>query len=215
MLKIKDTYRYWLIILVAFSIPLSQYLNVRILLVSVVLTLFLGLNRFTLSNLFRDSWDILIYVSVLIFGLLYTTDLAQGLRVLETNFSFLAIPIIVTSLQLNSKQLNNLWLAFILGLLTASAICISFALFSFFQDHELGHFLTTTLPVRLVSIPTHFAYYLSFCNLFITVFSVLKPIGDIQASDNSGYLFYVLYVNANCRLNSLYRNIIYLILFHS
>ncbi len=173
MLKIRDTYRYWLLIFFVFSIPLSQYFSVRILLFSVVLTLFLGLNRFTLSNLFRNSWDILVYVSVLIFGLLYTTDLTQGLRVLETNFSFLAIPIIIRGLQLNSKQLNNLWLAFILGLLTASAICLSFALFSFFQDKEFTHFFYYNLTNPIGFQPTYFAYYLSFA-ICLLLYSLLS-----------------------------------------
>ncbi len=173
MLKIRDTYRYWIIYFFVFTIPLSQYFSVRILLILFVLTLSLGLNRFTLSNLFKNSWDILIYMSVLILGLLYTSDLTQGLRVLETNFSFLAIPITVSSLQLNSKQLNNLWLAFILGLLTASAICLSFALFSFFHDHELGHFLYYDLTTPIGFQPTYFAYYLSFaiCLLLYSLFS--------------------------------------------
>lgn len=198
MLKIRDTYRYWIIYFFVFTIPLSQYFSVRILLILFVLTLSLGLNRFTLSNLFKNSWDILIYMSVLILGLLYTSDLTQGLRVLETNFSFLAIPIIVSSLQLNSNQLNGLWQSFVLGLVAASIICLSFAFVSFSQDNQFAHFLYYNLTDPIGFQPTYFAYFLSFaiCLLVYELYAKQIKMSRLAIIAVTLFLFLVLMLTA-------------------
>lgn len=199
MLKIRDTYRYWLIILVAFSIPISQYFSVRILLISFAVAIFFSLRRNTFTNLLTNSWDILGYLIVLILGLLYTSDLTQGFRVLETNFSFLAIPVIFSSLQLNSKQLNNLWLSFILGVATASLVCLSFASVSFFQDKEFTHFFYYNLTNPIGFQPTYFAYYLSFAISLLLYALLSNPVSVSRQVIIVGifFMFFMLMLTAS------------------
>ncbi len=184
--------------LFSFTIPLSQYFSVRILLISFVLTLSLGLNRITLSTLFRSSWDILVYLIVLILGLLYTSDLTQGLRILETNFSLLAVPVLLSGLSLNSNQLNRLWQSFILGLVVASIICLSFAFVSFSQDHQFAHFLYYNLTDPIGFQPTYFAYYLSFaiCLLLYELYAKQMKMSRLAIMVVALFLFLILMLTA-------------------
>lgn len=199
MFKIKDTYRYWIIYVIVFTIPLSQYFSVKVLLISFVLIILSGLTKIAFSNLLASSWDILFYLVVLILGLLYTSDLSQGLRVLETNFSFLALPIIVSSLQLGSKQLNNTWIGFIFGTSTASAVCLSFGLVSFFQDRKFSHFLYYNLTDPIGFQPTYFAYYLSFgiCFLLYSLYSKQLTISKNAIIAGIIFLFLTLMLTAS------------------
>ena len=199
MLRVKDTYRYLTIFIFAFSIPLSQYLSVRILLISVVLSLFFGFKKTLLSNLLFNSWEILAYSVVLILGLLYTTDLTQGLRVLETNFSVLVIPIIIACLQPTQKQLNNIWQSFILGVLTASVICFLFAINSFIQDKEYTHFFYYNLTDPIGFQPTYFAYYLSFgiCLLLYTLYAKQLAMSRSVIVVGILFLFFMLMLTAS------------------
>jgi O-antigen ligase len=157
-----DQLLYCLLLLFLFVLPFSQYLSVRILVVATLISLIIGLKKSNPNRFLSISWDILFYLFVLIIGLLYSSDLIAGAKILETNFSFLALPLLLSRIVISSKKLEWMYLSFILGLISASSVCLSFALFSFSQDHEFDHFLYYNLTDPIGFQPTYFAYYLSF-----------------------------------------------------
>lgn len=144
-----------------FLIPLSQYWSSRVLVVCVILALILSYRNWRMGRLFSESWDVLLYFAVLAIGLLYSDDLAGGLKVLETSLSLLAIPIIVNQFyEFKLDQLHQTFYAFALGLLTASLICGVYALMSFRDGGSIGVFFSYNLTSVIDSHPTYLAYYI-------------------------------------------------------
>jgi O-antigen ligase len=158
--KLEKTF-HWSLYALLFSIPVSSFISTRVLIVVLLISLFVG--KFSFQRLIYRSWDIAIYLLVLLVGLLFTHDLDLGLRVLETSFSFLAVPLIFTRIQkLDDRLFNRLYLAFSSGLAVAGIICLSNALYRYTQSHDVGVFFFYDLTDIIHSHPTYFAYYLIF-----------------------------------------------------
>lgn len=154
---------YWLLLGIVFLIPISSFISVRLL----FLTLLLALINYRFDNLLRATWDLIIYLIVLIVGLLYSVSLDVGFNVLETSFSFLAIPIIVFNIKaISEKRLNLIFYSFILGLTVASFICLISAILSFNKSGDINSFFFYELTNDLNLQPTYFAYYLIFAITF-------------------------------------------------
>jgi len=154
---------YWLLLGIVFLIPISSFISVRLL----FLTLLLALINYRFNNLLRATWDLIIYLVVLIVGLFYSASLDVGFDVLETSFSFLAIPIIVFNIKfLSEKRLNLIFYSFILGLTVTSFICLISAMLSFNKSGDSNSFFFYELTNVLNLHPTYFAYYLIFAITF-------------------------------------------------
>lgn len=144
--------------LFAFTIPISSYVSIRLLIIILFLSFFV---KGHFKNIRSHVWDILLYLLVLVAGLLYSKDIQTGLRVLETNFSFLAIPLVFGRLQaLDNKKRNAIFLAFLLGLIVSSAICLFFATYRYTQEPDIKFFFSDHFTEIINSHPTYFAYYL-------------------------------------------------------
>src|SRR5260221_14624177 len=87
----------WFVLLFVFSFPISSFVSVRIQILTLALALILRITEGGKGNFLDKPWDIGVYLLVLMLGLLYTQDLKTGMSVLETNFSFLSIPLILSS----------------------------------------------------------------------------------------------------------------------
>ena len=149
-----------LVLFNAFLIPLSSYASVRLLFFTLVFSLFV--QRFTI-RIFKYSWDIIIYLMVLLLGLLHTEDLFTGFKVMETNFSFLAVPIVLSRLQtLDNRRRNNIFLAFLLGLIVSALVCLLFAVYRYTQEPNIQFFFFDQFTEVINSHPTYFAYYIIF-----------------------------------------------------
>jgi len=98
---------------------------------------------------------------------LYTDDLATGLRVIESSFSFLALPFIFTAIKdLNERRLVQISTAFSSGLLLACCICLINALINYAGNHDIQSFFFYNLTDVIRSQPTYLAYYLIFAITF-------------------------------------------------
>ncbi len=146
-----------------FTLPLSQLLNSRILLVMVALSFFLTNRKFSISGFFRQSWDLILYFLILLIGLSYSSDLALGLRQIETNLSLIGLPIIVYNLAIFSKEkVEQTFYFFAAGVVAASLICLGNAVITYHQADNLQAFFYSALTQPIDSHPTYFAYYLIF-----------------------------------------------------
>lgn len=145
-----------------FLIPLSQFLSVRILVVTAVLSAGYIIAKGKFQALARSSWDIWLYLIILIIGLLYSEDVRAGLSTLETSFSLLAIPVVMTAISPDRSRLVKINYSFVFGLLLACIICLGGAFVNYSQSGEISFFAFENLTGILKHQPTYIAYYLIF-----------------------------------------------------
>lgn len=154
----------WLFRAFCFSIPLSSYASVRLLVVLLVLSLFLDRSSSRLTRVWRRAWDIFLYIGVMLFGLIYTTDLSTGWRSLETSFALVALPFVLTvTADFEKENLNKIFAMFTLGLLVSCGICIANATYQFSVDGNKDHFFFYELTDIVGFQPTYMAYYIILC----------------------------------------------------
>jgi len=159
----KDKFFSWAFYAFVFTIPLSQFVSTRLLAVILLLSFFIKPGNEPLPRLLRQSWDIGLYLLVLIVGCFYTNNITDGFKVLETNFSFLALPLVVYKIrQTDPSPLKNTFYAFSAGLLVAMAIVIVNAGVDYMMKGNLSSIFSYALTEPIHSHPTYFAYYLIF-----------------------------------------------------
>ena len=150
----------WSFYLFVFSIPISSYFSVRLLVLTLIFSLFV--RGFQLNNLLR-AWDVLLYLLVLMVGLFYSKDLLTGLRVIETNFSIIGIPLVFTHFKRSDEKLRSrIFYAFSFGLITASLICFCYGVFRYLNVADIKFLFFDYFTEPIKSHPTYFAYYLIF-----------------------------------------------------
>jgi O-antigen ligase len=152
---------YWSILLFTFLIPVSSLISVRVLILVLFLALISERPKVNFRDMVRKTWDIILYLLVLIIGLTYTQDIDTGLRVLETSFSLLAIMIIASRFEnLGRNFFHKVLVSFMTGLLVTCSICIVNAFLNFFATGNIQFFLYYKLTEVVNFHPTYLAYYL-------------------------------------------------------
>jgi len=153
---------YGSLLLFVLTIPLSQFVSVRILFCICILSLVFNFKK-SFHWFLKRSWDIVVYLFILILGLLYSEDLNTGLKVLETSFSLFAVPIIFGQFEkLETNQLRKIVLTFIIGLMIACLVCLSIATYYYFRNGDIYQFLFYRLTEAIDLQPTYLAYYICF-----------------------------------------------------
>lgn len=146
------------------TIPLSQYISTKLLIILLIFSFFV---KHDWRRVVSNSWDIIFFISILMLGLLYSANLGAGFKVLETNFSFVAISIIfLAKTDFSEKKAIAISNYFTLGISIACALCFVNASFNFYQDRDVSVFLFENLTGIINSQPTYFAYYLIFAITF-------------------------------------------------
>lgn len=154
----------WLLFLVfVFTIPLSQFVSSRLIVGLLAFPFLLNARSNWFISLFKNTWDIVLYSVILMVGLIYSTDWMTGLNVIETNLSFLAIPIVISYLPtFTGNRMKEIFKAFLFGLNLASAICLSVAVYRYSQSSHFQVFFFEEFTAVINSHPTYFAYYIIF-----------------------------------------------------
>jgi O-antigen ligase len=154
----KEEILLWLVLAFVFFIPLSAFVSVRVLLIALVLSLFMG--RQYVSVLSR-SWDIAIYFLVLAAGLLYSDDISAGLRILETSASLFAAPLIfVRFSSFDDVRVRKIFYAFGLGLLLSCITSLVWAVVRYLNTGDTLVFFHEEFTSLLGFQPTYVAYYI-------------------------------------------------------
>jgi O-antigen ligase len=153
--------RYGLVVL-SFLLPLSQYISVRLLFVLLVLSV-ITCDKARLARLFYKAWGCLLYMFFLVAGLSYSSQLESGLRVLETSFPLLALPLVFCSVgEVTRRYIFTLFRFFSLGLLTACTILSVHAIYRSVFDLKTVSITYYAFTNLLDFQPTYFSYYLVF-----------------------------------------------------
>ncbi len=161
--RIREAIPWYTLLAFVFSIPLSQFVSVRVLILSVACTLLFSWSAETRNRIFYTSWAIWIFLLVQVVGLLYSSDLDAGFRVLETSFSLLAVPIVMSALvRGDTKKTHQLYYAMAAGLVLACIVCVAHALRRFIDTGDPANFFYENLSGIIQIQPTYLAYYIIF-----------------------------------------------------
>ena len=145
-------------------IPINSFISVRLGIIALLLTFFQ--KHFSFQNLLK-SWDVFFYFFMISFGLLYTQQIELGLKVIETGFSLIAIPIIFCGIsKFEEKQLYKFLYFFIIGLGVANCICLINAIALYIPGYNAHVFFSYQFTDIISSHPTYMAYYLIFAITF-------------------------------------------------
>lgn len=148
--------------LTVFTIPISPFLSVRLLVITLAYTF---LVKTKVPFLFC-AWDNLIYLLLLALGLIQSSNIENGLRLIETSFSFLAFPIIASNLRIDKKQLNFLFSLFAIGVCMAAFIVLANALMEYPAFKAQSLVFGDRFGEILSCDATYFGYYVVFAITF-------------------------------------------------
>ena len=146
-----------------FLIPLSSALSAKVLVACLALALWSIIfdkeGRLHLSYF----WDIAVYILIVLIGLFYSEDIESGLKVIETSFSFIALPFVLGRVfTLNEIRLSKIFNSFFLGLSLSVLICLTHSFFLYQKSGNIQVFFYDQLTDIISSHPTYLAYYLIF-----------------------------------------------------
>lgn len=165
--------------LFVFSIPLSQRISAGALLSLVIATPFVIQAR-SFTEGMRVSRDLLLFFLILATGLLISSDQEQGLRVLETSLSLLAVPFVVGFFKNDLDLESQVFFPFTVGLWFAGGICLVNATASFLAGDGLPAFFFERFTSVLDVQPTYMAYYLIFgitCSFYLMFYGQRRARG--------------------------------------
>ncbi len=150
-----------LLVGLAFLIPISQFLSIRLLVVLVLLSLVVRKGDGRLGGLLIPIWDALLYLLILVVGMSYTEDRQTGLHVIETSLSLLVLRVAFYKIgAMTKRRLNVIFLAFAFGLVIASMICLTYAVNEYASTGDPEVFFFEKFTRVIDSHPTYLAYYL-------------------------------------------------------
>lgn len=194
MIKLEKPF-FWSLLVFVFSIPIFPSISTKLLVLLVVLSVFLFEWKFNPGAFLARAWDTILYILVLIAGLFYSMDLSNGLKVLETNFSFIAIPIVFSTIRyFSEKELFKVFSAFTVGLFAACIIYLVNAIILYERHGVTDVFFFYQLTNILGSHPTYLAYYLIFAityGLYLLFYQKSK-VNPYFVSVNILFLFLML-----------------------
>jgi O-antigen ligase len=156
---------YWSIFaLTIAAVPVSPYISVRILVIVLAFTFFQNISW---RRGYRTGWPNLLYMLILSVGLIYSGDHVAGLRILETNFSVLAIALVFcVNKDITEEDVFTFGYWFISGLTIACIACFIQAFIHYQQTSDTSSFYFYQLTGIIKSHPTYLSYYLIFAITF-------------------------------------------------
>lgn len=159
--NLRQNILWWILNIFAFSIPLSSFVSVRLLVLASVFGLFAGNTRQLFLRLSRNAWDLILFIATLLFGLSYTINVDTGIRVLETSYSLLALPLIFAfKTPMDKSKIYRLFLMYVLGLAIGCLLMLGISFLKYVESLNLSEFTYYNLTDSLGFQPTYYAYYL-------------------------------------------------------
>lgn len=168
-------------LLFIFVIPFSQYLSVRLLVLLLLTFVFILLAKKQtfrgVDQVIRQGWDLFLYLIILWLGLIYSQDILQGLRVIETSFCFLAMPFVFAGFQNEKEKKDNPFLIFYLGVLVVCIILLINSFYRYYVSNDYTVFLFEHLTDIIGIQPTYLAYYTIFAityGIYVLYYSTIR-----------------------------------------
>lgn len=153
---------YGAVLLLISLMPFSQSLSAKLLVLVFIFCCAFLMKKAHAFQLVLKGWDLLVWYVVLLLGVSYSQDKVAALRVLETSFSFVALPIVINMVELTPERLRRCIYTFIASVSAASAACLLHATFKYWNGAPITVLTFESLTGTLSMQPTYFAYYLIF-----------------------------------------------------
>ena len=171
----ENSFRFFLLAFV-FFIPVSQGVSIKLLILTIVLSLVLIRNAKWKYELAKNGGDLILFFGILTLGLLYTDDVENGLSVLEKNLSFIMVPLLFSRIDFFDKNfVNRILSVFTGGVVAASFVCLSYALWrDIHLNYPNGYYYDQFTSV-IDSHPTYMAYYVCFSIIFLLYLISYEP----------------------------------------
>ncbi len=169
------SFRFFLLAFV-FFIPISQNLSIKLLILTIVLSLIIVNNVKWRYEMIGNGGDLLLYFGILAGGLFYTDDLSTGFSVLEKNLSFIMVPLLFSRIDILDKELmNRIFSVFTAGVIVASCICLGHAVWRDVYEHYPSGYYYDQFTAVIDSHPTYMAYYVCFSIIFLLYLISYEP----------------------------------------
>lgn len=194
---------YYLILLLAFSIPLQKK-------VTVLLIFLIGLNwilEFNFKEKYRRvrqsrirQYTLLFAVLYVLFaiGMLYTSDLtgpSGGWFKMEVKFSLLVFPLLFSTIDYqwaDRKYVQKLFNFFIIGSVVSCLFCIGNALITYMGDHRFEAFYYKELS--MFHHPSYMAMYITFA-VVIILYNMLNKWKTYSINWKVSWLLLLIFYN--------------------
>lgn len=178
---------YILAILIAFTLPFGKFTPI---LIGLLLINWLTEGDFPtkLKTVFNNKFArvfILFYI-IHIIGLLYTNNMSSGLFDLEVKLSILIFPLVISSKPFSKREISNIFLALIIGLLYAAVYMLSRSVSLYFMNNE------NTFFYKNFSVLIHSSYLAMYYNVAIVWLIINIFQKDIETKYFSNFISMLL-----------------------
>lgn len=172
---------YYNVLLIAFCIPLYKALMAPLILLFVILSLF----KFIKSKEYFFNFNIVPYLLIGIYllyalSLFRSTNLNEALFDLEIKLSILVLPLffILGNLNLNNSKLKKIYIAYIIGIVTGTIICLTNATFLYFETKAFYYSFAYS-SLSILHHPSYFSLYLNFAIVIALVLNHKKTLSNL------------------------------------
>jgi len=175
MMKMKINITGYVIMLLAFLIPVWAKLVPLVIALLFLLWLIEGHFKNKFQNIFRNKFNLIFIAFYLLYvaGLIYTTDMGRGVFDLEVKLSLLVFPLLFFSgsNSISKTKLSDVLKSFVAGSLVITVFLLVRAFYFYFQTHEFVRLTYTYLS--FYTSPSYLAMYLNF-SVMVVFFSFLE-----------------------------------------
>ena len=186
-IEIHNKAHYILAILIAFTLPFGKFTPILIGLL-LINWLIEGDLQTKLKTVFNNKFArvfILFYI-IHIIGLLYTNNMSSGLFDLEVKLSILIFPLVISSKPFSKREISNIFLALIIGLLYAAVYMLSRSVSLYFMNNE------NTFFYKNFSVLIHSSYLAMYYNVAIVWLIINIFQKDIETKYFSNFISMLL-----------------------
>jgi O-antigen ligase len=185
--------------------PLNQVVNVKVLFATLILSFFF--RPFNSYCYLKRSWDIILFLSILLLGLSYSENSRTGLGLIETSAALFALPFILCKIKDFTKEsLHQIFYSFSVGLLITSIICLGNAVMSFASSRNAQVFFFDNLTSFIHSDPTYLSYYLIFAiafGLYLLYFDQIEKVKGFVIGVIASFFFMLMLTAGNTAFVSI------------
>lgn len=121
-----------------------------------------------IKSAFQEKYVLLFisYFIITILSLIYSNDISQGLKIVETRLLLFFMPIVISTTHISPKEFNNLLLTFVITCSVASAWGLINSFLLFLETGDSGYFYNDNLVLPIGFQAAYFAIYINICIIF-------------------------------------------------
>ncbi len=159
----------WLLLISVFCFSFNLLVSIVCWVLIGLISLFLKDHRSLMINQFKSEnylWLLPALYVMHLLGVLWTSNYSQAGLDLQIKLTFLLLPIILSSFQIDDAFINKIRRYFIGGVLVSCIYLLAIAFNSYFHSRQLSVFFYSELSSHLMH-PTYFSLYLNAALIFV------------------------------------------------